>query len=63
MTERSGTIKIGKSDASSADLCGLTPDKITYLHVYADKKQADLSLLSDYPNVTSFTERNVHLYN
>lgn len=62
MTERSGTIKIGKSYAS-ADPCGLTPYKITYLHVYADKKQADLSLLSDYPNVTSFTERNVHLYN
>lgn len=44
------TIKIGKKE-TSVELLGLSPEKVTYLAVYSNNKNADLSLLKDYPNV------------
>ncbi len=46
------TIKIGKKE-TSVELLGLSPEKVTYLAVYSSNKNADLSLLKDYPNVAT----------
>lgn len=44
------TITIDKKE-TVADLCGITPDKVTDLRVYSKNKSADLEFLIDYPNV------------
>ena len=44
------TIKIGKTE-TSVELLGSKPEDVKYLAVYSGSKSADLSLLSDYPNV------------
>ncbi|MCM1166115.1 MAG: hypothetical protein NC299_04920 [Lachnospiraceae bacterium] len=47
---RKPKIMIGKKGID-VELCGLKPEEVTYLAVYCESKNADLGLLSDYPNV------------
>lgn len=44
------TITIGRKETTS-ELLGTKPEDVKYLCVYCDNKNADLSLLCDYPNI------------